>query len=215
MPYNLEILLDEKSFEQLNSSERQFVLNQISKEEYMAQYVILQDAKTIFAAESIQLKPRLATQANLLTALQQKKKSPKIFAIFQHKTPTWVTVAACIAIVFLLKNGPFQSAETKQPLFVSNQVDTVYIEKFIPIETTATIDSIITPAIKTEKSIQKTAPKTKIRPKLDPSNITYYSDAMMNAEMKNYTSMINMASQPRGVSLANDSISQQINRTIF
>ncbi|NOQ76021.1 MAG: hypothetical protein GQ574_28705 [Crocinitomix sp.] len=215
MKTDLSHLLAQKDFEELTSAEQELVLSEISEQEYEAQREMLVTAQMLMASEAATLKaPVIATAAS--TALRQKKGG--VIAIFAHKVPTWAAVAAC-AILFTWFNysGLFGQTIQNDNLAVAPDVDTVFVEKII------TEFRDLKPARvekqSTQTQVQSQAPDNMAQI-ITPAPTSFietpaYSDEMLNAELINYTALLQNHSSSAGVSLQNDSISQMVNRAVY
>jgi hypothetical protein len=213
MNIDLSDLLATKNFDQLTLSEKEFVLSEISREEYSSQREMIVLAQNIMAddAELLQPKPAIATAA---IAAIEKKKQGKIFALFTHKVPTWVAVAACALMFFLFNySNVFDHTIKNENTALVPLIDTVYVDKvvteFRDIKAlNKSPETLKTPPIALE-SIVDTPSQTKI------NNTPAFSDEMLNLEQVNYAALLQNHSKSSGISLQNDSLSQMINSTIF
>jgi hypothetical protein len=213
MNIDLSDLLANKDFDQLTLAEQELVLSEISRAEYDAQREMIISAQILMANEAELLQPNPAIATAAIAALGKKKKG-KVFALFTHKVPTWVAVAACVLVFFLFNySHVFDQTIQNENTALVPTVDTVYVDKVVtefrdikaisqPSETLRTPPYSAEPIIETPAQIKL-------------NNAPTYSDEMLNLEQVNYAALLQNHSQSPGVSLQNDSISQMINSTIY
>ena len=217
MDFQIDILLETRRFDQLTPSEKTFVLMQMSEEEYDYQRNTILQSQAFLKNEAKGLTPNPATQIFLKETLSKSSQQTGIIAhIFQHKMPTWVTVAAICILFILLKGLPIIQPDKKPTYLVEQRVDTVFIEKLVQDST-----PIIQP-LKVDLE-EKRAPSIYPIPENNKPNINtavshedaqFYSDKIINAGLVNYDQLLSMEPSKTGITLANDSISQEFNRTI-
>lgn len=210
---NISELLAEKDFDQLTTSERSIVLSEMTVEDYHRQREMIISARGILTNEAAKLQPSPTIAASALSAMNEKKKGG-IIMLFSHKTPTWVAVAACALFFLFLNYSTFFDTElnVENPTYLT-EIDTVFIEKIVTEFRDVKEESTAFSPVKkrpnkifknVEPPVRDTTPET-----------TSFTDAMLSAELVNYTALLQNHSSSSGVSLENDSITQQFNRTIF
>ncbi len=121
----LENLLLQKSFEELSSEERNWVLEKISKETYASMRWTLLESGDAFKRNEPVLDPRI--QVNLRNKVRRQGTSPGAAAIFNYKIPAWYAFAAASVLFLLFSNfSPMKSSEPEK-VYVT-VTDTVYKE---------------------------------------------------------------------------------------
>ena len=137
MNMELQDLLTEKSFEELSTEEREFVLSEMTEQEYEMQRMILGKSSELMNKEAAMLTP-LPPSTSLLKALKEKQvvhatpPSSKISAFFNYKVSAWQAVAASLLLFFMVQTilkGYTGNEHSERPLLAVN--DTVYVDKYI------------------------------------------------------------------------------------
>lgn len=133
---SLEILLQTKSFAQLNASERALVLSEITAEEYAEFHLLLGKGKAVLQdvpAKDISIEARL--QNHLQHIWQQPESNPKTnwwVALFNYQMPIWQTALGVLALLFYFHfNRPTELVTINanpEKVYVYN-TDTVFTEK--------------------------------------------------------------------------------------
>ncbi len=215
MSYNLSDLLEKKPFHLLTVEERTFVLTTISAEDYEQQrsvILMLQDALNDGEEELTPIFPIAAMAA--LKEQPTKESKRDIWFIFKHKTPTWAAVAAGFILYFIVNQISFTPTKTP-PLKIAQEIDTVYIEKYVRSIKPSILPKDTLIAVNSEKPREIYYQK-KQEPLVNPEkqDIIYTSE-MLNAGMVNYTALLSNHSESRGFSLQNDSLSQRVNHSVY
>ena len=218
MAFQIDLLLETKRFDQLTPSEKTFVLASMSEEEYVQQHNAILHAQAFLKNEVKGLSPNPDTKIFLQETLgKTSKKSGIIALIFQHKMPTWVTVAATCLLLLLLKGLSVIQPDKKPTYIVEQRVDTVFVEKVVedtmPTNHPQKIDKVEKQNPTVPAIIKKNKPNSNTPTRHE--DITFYSDKMLNAGLVNYDALLGMEPSKSGITLANDSISQEFNRTIY
>lgn len=105
MENKLEQLLSGKTFKELSVSEKEYVLQTLTAEEYMEMHKFLNASKTIFNTEKNRIQPDSLIEKNLKTAFRKKhrKESPDLSIYISGLfVPVYKPVIAFGMIVFLL-----------------------------------------------------------------------------------------------------------------
>ncbi len=104
----LQYLLTEKSFEELSTEEREFILSEMTGQEYEMQRMIIGKSSELMNKEATMLTP-LPPSTSLLKALKDKQvvhaapASSKIFAFLNYKVSAWQAVAASLLLFFMVQ----------------------------------------------------------------------------------------------------------------
>jgi len=190
---DLEILLQQFSFEELSEEQRAFVLTQITAEEYRAYEFIIKESKAM--KEAARLEAPAFIKENLLKELPQKTSSSgKVRQLFNAKVPLWQAAAMLILGFLYLQlstpqtiiEKPAEIAEvippSPQTIYVY-QTDTVYkevkskpvyIEKIITKEVPVFVSNETTPDSPTNVSDEK--PLTDVS--ISSPNTNTYEDVL-------------------------------------
>lgn len=133
---SLEILLQTKSFAQLNASERALALSEITAEEYAEFYLLLGKGKAVLQhvpAKDTDIEARL--QNHLQHVWQQPETSPRAdwwLSLFNYQMPVWQTTLGVLALLFYFNfNRPTELVmvhANPEKVYVYN-TDTVFKEK--------------------------------------------------------------------------------------
>ena len=214
MSYNLIDLLENKSFDKLNESERNFVLSKMAEVAYRRQHETVLMAKTILDVETAALMPNPTIPTAALAAMkakQERKTQSGIFYLFKHKVPTWAAAAACALFLLLLNNSflvsPGQGIDSA---IASLSPDTVYVEKYI-----TEVEQVYVPGDTVIKVVYRTLEKPIEKIQEQHVATVIYSDEMLNAEHINYSSIVSGYNKTKGVSVSDDSLVQLVNASIF
>lgn len=214
MNYSIDTLLETKSFNDLNSSEQKFVLRQMSSEEYQKQYLLIQKTRASFSADKKRLTPHPSSLGTLQQELAKERGTSSIIGvIIQHKTPTWVTIAAGVLVFIFFQFSKISQLEQIDSNIIAT-TDTVFLEKEIIKYDTIQVE-VKEPAQKLE--IAKSPEKSKSSSSIIPETIitpTFYDDKMLNTGQMNTHFFVSNYQQTNGVPLAEDTLSQQINQLV-
>lgn len=123
-------LLETKNFDELTDEERTGVHNYMSEIEYREQRKLILSA-TVLATEE---KAELVPNPQLLIIGQEKlpKRKSGALIVFGHKTPTWVTVAACLLLFFGIRGFYNSKNSGVETIVVTETInDTIYSEKIV------------------------------------------------------------------------------------
>ena len=134
----LDELLIHKSFENLNEEERQFVLENLDRQQYDRLRALIVGVN---ADKEIKTKP--STKDQLMLQMKAKRK-PIYLAILQFKVSAFAAV--CLLFIMAISVYFFQPVQTvevqkivtipaapKINTVVVNQIDTIYIEKQVEV----------------------------------------------------------------------------------
>lgn len=158
MDYKLTELIEQKAFEALSESEKSFVLEHLSEEEYCERYQLISEVKSELKTEAKGLKTNDHIRTTVLEALrskQQKQKTRIIPMLFNYKIPLWASVAAIFLVFILITpfilNTDIEKATSREQLAMR---DTVYVEKIVrdTVEVTQPADTVIKTIYASEKS---------------------------------------------------------------
>jgi len=138
MQLELQELLASKAFDQLNEEERSFVLQQLSEQEYRAQYRVVTESRALFQTESARIVPLPPTAA--LAALKQQQAPPVSNTspvqpiarpkLWQYPVPLWQAAAACL--FFVLSYGMLSynnNTKTTRTEIATVIRDTIFVDK--------------------------------------------------------------------------------------
>ena len=124
----LENLLLRKRFEALGMEEREWVLAQVSAEEYEAMRQTLLESKLSFNLNQPRLDPKI--KDGLRKKVRQNKPVNPASKIIQYRIPAWQVVAAACVVFLLFANfkTTFFSTQQVEPYYTDTvyKVDTVY-----------------------------------------------------------------------------------------
>ena len=98
----LEDLLLQKRFEELSIENQQWVLAQISAEEYAALRQTLIESKRVFQVNNPQLNPNI--QSRLRKRVQQNKTENPATKFVNYRIPAWQVIAAACVVFMLFVN---------------------------------------------------------------------------------------------------------------
>lgn len=131
----MQELLEHKSFDELTDTEKQFVLEQSSAEEYQRQYDILHQAKGGFQSERLSPSPLIQQKLQVAFTHQHSNTS-----IWNYTIQAWWAVLGLVLISSVFAFLYFQKTNTYAPspplppaverVFVY-KTDTIYLEKII------------------------------------------------------------------------------------
>jgi hypothetical protein len=119
----LEDLLLQKRFEELGSEDRDWVLAQISTEEYGAMRQALLESKLAFRSDQAYLDPNI--QNTLRKKVLQNKQQNPTSKIFRYSIPAWQAVVAACVLFLLFANFKSKFVAPKETIYV-HLTDTVY-----------------------------------------------------------------------------------------
>ncbi len=122
----LEDLLLQKRFEELGKEDREWVLAQISAEEYQAMRQTLLESKIAFQLNQPQLNPNI--QNKLRKRVLQNKADNTAARLVNYKVPAWQVVAAACVIFTLFVNF-------KTSIFSSQQFDNIITDTVYKVDT--------------------------------------------------------------------------------
>ena len=90
-----------KSFSSLNPSQKEYVLETMTKEEYSEIFETNQKINSFLKMEAEQLKPEPTSLSVLISAQEMKKKKAPITRLWSYPIPFHTAMAACLAIFAL------------------------------------------------------------------------------------------------------------------
>jgi len=133
-------LLETKNFEKLTVKEQEMVLLEMSESEYQERRNMIVAATILVKEEKDMLQPNPATLLMAQQKMSGKKKSGAVM-IFQHKTPTWMTAAAVVLLLFGLWGMKQSAPETE--VILETIHDTVYQEKVVTEQVELPSDTVV------------------------------------------------------------------------
>lgn len=163
MQLELQELLANKAFDELNAVERSFVLEQLSEEEYRAQHHVVVESRTLFQSEASGLVPLPPTAA--LASLKKKqfdpipsvtKSAPKP-QLWHYPVPLWQAAAACLFFVFSYGLLAYDSTEKEATGEIATVIrDTIFVDKIKEVFRPAdTIVKVIYDTLYIEKTVEE------------------------------------------------------------
>ncbi len=220
-------LIEQKSFTELSVEERNFVLSQISEQEYIEKHQLILEIKKDLKSEASQLKVNDSIRLDALIALRAKhaaigsaETTKSRIGFFTFKIPLWTAVAA-VFMIFILTTPLFidsQFKDNKANDLVAS-IDTVYIDKVIR-DTIA----IMKPADTVVKTVYKTivvsdpiveASQTTKYPETE-DNLTDLKSRSIQRDLEramaigDYPNTIDFKTSLKGKSLSNDPIGRVV-----
>ena len=136
----IEKLLLQKSYENLNTTELTLVAAQLSVEEYQSYRLLLLESKKTFALK--QTHPRPEIRKHLTQLIRSKKEKPKVWtnlnSILNYRIPAWPAALGFIALLlFAWPNTEKVVIERSEPEKVYvYKTDTVYKDKPVFVKQT-------------------------------------------------------------------------------
>ncbi len=138
-------LLSSKSFDELSTQERTLVLQYMTEEDYELQRNIIGESEDLFEHDSALLVPDLESKSMPLAAMKAEKEEddlPWFLAIFTVRVPAYAMVIPLLLLGFFWfyngfseeENNPKQSTKIVKVPELITQVDTVFVEKEVPVE---------------------------------------------------------------------------------
>jgi hypothetical protein len=126
MNEKLEILLQEKAFEELSGEERQWVLQQVSEAEYRRLRNTIHSLQE-HSRETVPAGPSPDLKERLLRQYRAGKRLP--LPLWKRPVPLWQAVAGVLAMIIFSQWGPWRSSpEPSSPEVITQIVhDTIYI----------------------------------------------------------------------------------------
>ena len=122
----LEDLLLQKRFEELSIENQQWVLAQISAEEYAALRQTLIESKRVFQVNNPQLNPNI--QSRLRKRVQQNKTENPATKFVNYRIPAWQVIAAACVVFMLFVNF-------KTTILSSQQFDNIITDTVFKVDT--------------------------------------------------------------------------------
>lgn len=230
MKNRLTELIEEKSFAELSVEERDFVLSQLSEQEYTEKHQLISDVKKELKSEASELSANDSIRLNALAALRAKQateipieNTKKSSGFFAFKIPLWSAVAA-VFLIFILSTPVFIDSQFKEnrSAELMASVDTVYIDKIIrdTIEIIKPADTVVKTIYVTNKvdfskeiankeiEIKKEKPSTPNY--LNVKSETIHRDLEMRMAIGGYTNTIDFTNPKSGRSLSEDKIGRVV-----
>lgn len=173
-PDNLEQVLKNKSYNDLDADEKKWIDQQYSKEEYNAMRMTLLESISVFRKE--QTKPNPEIKSGLMQRLQQNKKAEPINPFFTYRIPAWQAAAAFAMLLFFFPQIKDSPPGDPEQIFIY-RTDTVFKE--IPFQ------NIINPLVDTLSDIpqvRKILNRTPGAP-IKSSTIVFSKDAALSASL--------------------------------
>jgi hypothetical protein len=133
----MEELLETKSFDELTSSEKEFVLEQLRSED---KYNTLRKISAALVADTAGLSPDPRILGDLKKALDRKRKSTSIFRqVLGFKVPAYAVGMLLLFIAWFIglnapqrmSKPPEKSVAMNDTIFVKSASDTVFVERVI------------------------------------------------------------------------------------
>lgn len=139
--YQLQMLIETKSFDALTDEEVKMVLREITEEEYRSRRMVLENVKVFLQDGVKNAQPKNSIQRNVLAVMKAEEKENLWNKLFLFRVPAYAV--AIIIVLFLIYPFLFNESRTsvKENSVAQNenstpktiyQIDTVFIEKEIP-----------------------------------------------------------------------------------
>ncbi|WP_107040002.1 hypothetical protein [Brumimicrobium mesophilum] len=229
MKTKLTELIERKSFNELTKEEQNFVLSEISEQEFNEKHELISQVKGELKSEASQLKAKDSIHLNALAALREKKDRESVeesdkekggAGFFAFKIPLWTAIAA-VFMIFILSTPIFINSEFDQNKNdeLLALVDTVYVDKIIrdTIEITQPADTVVkmiyTSRDASDEITELPATIESLDIKVNETSgeiIQYNSQSSMS--MGSYTSTFDFKSSDTGESLSEDKIGRVLLR---
>lgn len=160
---DLEALIHQKNFDELSEAEKAIVLDEMSRDEYIAWRNIILEGKEILDERTSNIEPHPDIQKNLQAALilkKEEKKKPFIIQMFNHKLPVYQLIAASVVFVIIIFHlqSRENSNETASIEYVY-KTDTIFVEK--TIIDTSTKENVLYSEAKTNQYKERKKPSLK------------------------------------------------------
>ncbi|PWH86694.1 hypothetical protein [Brumimicrobium oceani] len=236
MKIRLSELMESKSFSELTIEERNFVLSEISEQEFKEKRQLIVQVKEELKSEANQLKVNEQTHLNALAALRAKnasksgliteveetvesqEKEGKV-GFFAFKIPLWTAIAA-VFMIFILTTPVFINSEfeTKNDTTLA-VADTVYIDKIIrdTIEISMPADTVVKVVYQSmpesEKEVKNQRNNEFIANDFEPiplENFKIQDDLEKAMANDNFSNPIDIQSNVKGKSLSDDLIGKRV-----
>lgn len=161
----IQDLLGEKAFEELNATEQAFVLEQMTLEAYENERSIILASQNFFELEARSIQPKPNTANKALLALRGKneakdsqKKSSRIAALLAYKIPAWQAVAALLLVFFFVRG--LGVVPQNQTIIVADESlkDTVFVKEYITKVEALPADTVVKVIYRDSNKKEKAAP---------------------------------------------------------
>jgi hypothetical protein len=204
----LEKLLCSKQFEELNPSEKQWILNLISQEEYYRLRTLYQ--LTNHSTTKLEIEPQPATKARLDKALAAQRQPAKIYRV---KIPVYQSVAA--AILFFFVGLEINWSRPVQTKIVHNTTKVIkYVDR--PVKQILYVNVPVKNEKKNNSPLQNvsTTPATEVSDEKDIIIPESNPEVLRQQEIA-MTNINHVLNEKNGSSMSGDTVLQKMMVTIY
>lgn len=146
--YDIQLLIETKSFEELTLEEKNVVLKDITKDEYIIRRKVIENIQLFLKEGVADMKPKKELKTAVAAIMQAKKAAQFTnicYKIFTYKIPVYVPAMAVLLLLFALPLF-YNNAENKIIIAdvketasqIIYKTDTITIEKEVPKYLTVT-----------------------------------------------------------------------------